>query len=152
MKVFMCNTFYHLIFAPWPECISNKFEWMSAFKRFFFVIIEDFEVFVFRSPYHWISRHKIPVRRAKARMSIPYRRPYRFGHRYDIFRIPVNTGVPFRVYRYFLYLYIYICMYVCMYVCVCVIINIKVYHKTFPQFRTNYSWFYTLVLIKWEKK
>ena len=43
------------------------------------------------------------------RMSIPYRRPYRFGHRYDIFRIPVNTGVPFRVYRYFLYLiYIYI--------------------------------------------
>ena len=34
-------------------------------------------------------------------------------------------------------------MYVCMYVCVCVyiIINIKVYHKKFPQFRTNYSWF-----------
>ena len=33
-------------------------------------------------------------------------------------------------------------MYVCMYVCVCVcvyiyiLINIKVYHKTFPQFRT----------------
>ena len=46
------------------------------------------------------------------RMSIPYRRPYRFGHRYDIFRIPVNTGVPFRVYRYFLYLiYIYIYIY-----------------------------------------
>ena len=22
-----------------------------------------------------------------------------------------------------------------------IIINIKVYHKTFPQFRTNYSWF-----------
>ena len=51
----------------------------------------------------------------------------------------------------FLYLsiniYIYVCMYVCMCVCVCVcvcvciIINIKVYHKTFPQFRTNYSWF-----------
>ena len=41
------------------------------------------------------------------------------------------------------YIFIYICMYVCMYVyvcvCVCVIINIKVYHKTFPQFRTNYS-------------
>ena len=52
------------------------------------------------------------------RMSIPYRRPYRFSHRYDIFRIPVNIGVSFRVYRYFLYLYIYIYMYVCMYVCV----------------------------------
>ena len=31
----------------------------------------------------------------------------------------------------------YVCMYVC--VCVCIIINIKVYHKTLPQFRTNYS-------------
>ena len=41
------------------------------------------------------------------------------------------------------YIYIYVCMYVCMYVCVCIyiIINIKVYHKTFPQFRINYSWF-----------
>ena len=37
------------------------------------------------------------------------------------------------------YIYIYICVCVC--VCVCVIINIKVYHKTFPQFKTNYSWF-----------
>ena len=82
------------------------------------------------------------------RMSIPYWRLYWFGHRYDIFRIPVNTGVPFRVYRYFIYIYIY--MYVC--VCVYIIINIKVYHKTFPQFRTNYSWFYTLVSIKREKK
>ena len=63
--------------------------------------------------------------------------PYRFGHRYDIFRIPVNTGVPFRVYHYFIY--IYVCMYVSMYIYI--IINIKVYHKTFPQFRTNYSWF-----------
>ena len=44
-----------------------------------------------------------------SRESIPYRRLYRVGQRYDIFRIPVNTGVPFRVYRYFLYLiYIYI--------------------------------------------
>ena len=42
-------------------------------------------------------------------------------------------------------------MYVCMYVCVCIIINIKVYHKTFSQFRTNYLWFYTLESIKWEK-
>ena len=40
----------------------------------------------------------------KSRESISYRRLYRFGQRYDIFRIPVNTGVPFRVYRYFLYL------------------------------------------------
>ena len=31
-------------------------------------------------------------------------------------------------------------MYVCMYVCVCVIVNIKFYHKTLPQFKTNYSW------------
>ena len=37
------------------------------------------------------------------------------------------------------YIFIYIYMYVC--VCVCIIINIKVYHKTFPQFKTNYSWF-----------
>ena len=35
-----------------------------------------------------------------------------------------------------------------MCVCVCIIINIKVYHKTFSQFKTNYSWFYTLVSIK----
>ena len=27
-----------------------------------------------------------------------------------------------------------------MYVCVYIIINIKVYYKTFPQFKTNYSW------------
>ena len=77
----------------------------------------------------------------QSRMSIPYRRPYRFGHRYDIFRIPVNTGVPFWVYRYFIYIYIYVCMYVCVcvYIYIYIIINIKVYHKTFPQFRTNYS-------------
>ena len=43
------------------------------------------------------------------RKSIPYRRLYRFGQWYDIFRIPVNTGIPFRVYRYyFIYIYIYI--------------------------------------------
>ena len=29
----------------------------------------------------------------------------------------------------------------CECVCVYIIINIKVYHKTFPQFRINYSWF-----------
>ena len=84
----------------------------------------------------------------KVRMSISYPRSYRFSYWYDIFWIPVNIGVPFRVYRYFLYLYIYIYiyMYVCMYVSVYIyiIINIKVYHKTFYQFRTNYLWFYTL--------
>ena len=41
----------------------------------------------------------------KSNESIPYRRLYRFGQRYDIFRIPVNTGVPFRVYHYFLLFY-----------------------------------------------
>ena len=46
----------------------------------------------------------------------------------------------------------YVCMYVSVYIYIYIIINIKVYHKTFPQFRTNYSWFYTLVSIKWEKK
>ena len=44
--------------------------------------------------------------------------------------VSVNTGVPFRVYCYFLNLYIYIYK-----------IKIKVYHKTLSQFRTNNSWF-----------
>ena len=30
-------------------------------------------------------------------------------------------------------------IYVCMYVYINIIINIKVYHKILPQFRTNYS-------------
>ena len=47
-----------------------------------------------------------------------------------------------------LYIYIYVCICVCVYI----IINIKVYHKTFHQFRTNYSWFQTLVSIKRKKK
>ena len=72
----------------------------------------------------------------RVRESILYQKLYRFGQRYDIFWILVNTSVPFRVYCYFLYKYIYI--YICMYVCVCIIINIKVNHKTFPQFKTNY--------------
>ena len=42
-------------------------------------------------------------------------------------------------------------MCVCVCVCVCIIINIKIYHKTLPQFKTNYSWF-TLVSIKYKKK
>ena len=41
----------------------------------------------------------------RARKSIPYRRLYRFGQQYDIFWILVNTGVPFRIYRYFLLFY-----------------------------------------------
>ena len=41
----------------------------------------------------------------RARKSIPYRRLYWFGQRYDIFWILVNTGVPFRIYRYFLLFY-----------------------------------------------
>ena len=41
-------------------------------------------------------------------------------------------------------------MYVSVYIYI--IINIKVYHKTFSQFKTNYSWFYTLVSIKRKKK
>ena len=35
--------------------------------------------------------------------------------------------------------YIYIYIYIYMHVCVCIIINIKVYYKTLPQFKTNYS-------------
>ena len=42
---------------------------------------------------------------------------------------------------FYIYKNIYICMYVCMCLCIYIIINIKVYHKTFPQFRTNYLWF-----------
>ena len=42
------------------------------------------------------------------RKSISYRKLYWFNHRYDIFRIPVNTGIPFRIYCYFIYIYIYI--------------------------------------------
>ena len=46
---------------------------------------------------------------------------------------------------FYIYIYIYVCMYVCMCLCIYIyiyiIINIKIYHKTFPQFRTNYSWF-----------
>ena len=38
----------------------------------------------------------------------------------------------------------------CVYIYI--IINIKVYYKIFPQFKTNYSWFKTLVSIKRKKK
>ena len=39
----------------------------------------------------------------------------------------------------YIYIYMYVCMCLCIYIYI--IINIKVYHKTFPQFRTSYSWF-----------
>ena len=42
------------------------------------------------------------------RKSISYQKLYRFNHRNDIFRIPVNIGIPFRIYCYFIYIYIYI--------------------------------------------
>ena len=46
------------------------------------------------------------------------------------------SGLPlFFIFKKKIYIYIYI--YICM--CVCIIINIKVYHKTLPQFRINYS-------------
>ena len=45
------------------------------------------------------------------------------------------SGLPL----FFIFINIYVCMYVCVCVCVCIIINIKVYHKTLPQFSTNYS-------------
>ena len=35
--------------------------------------------------------------------------------------------------------FIFINIYMCVCVCVCIIINIKAYHKTLPQFKTNYS-------------
>ena len=35
--------------------------------------------------------------------------------------------------------------------CMCIIINIKVYHKTLPKFRINYSWFWILASIKRKK-
>ena len=45
------------------------------------------------------------------------------------------SGLPL----FFIFIYIYIYMHECVCVCVCVIINIKVYYKTLPQFKTNYS-------------
>ena len=114
----------------------------------FFIKRKDVMVFSIKS-----LEYALLLNALKSSVSIPYRRLYRFGQRYDIFWIPVNTTILFRVYCYlFIYIYIYICMYVCMCVCVYIIINLKVYHKTFPQFRTNYSWFQTLVLIKRKKK
>ena len=47
------------------------------------------------------------------------------------------SGLP--LFFIFININIYICMYVFVYIYI--IINIKVYHKTFPQFRTSYSWF-----------
>ena len=41
----------------------------------------------------------------RLRESIPYWMLYRFDQQYNIFRIPVNTGISFRIYRYFLLFY-----------------------------------------------
>ena len=81
--------------------------------------------------------------------AVPVWPPVRYISDTGQYRCTVS-GLPL----YYIYIYIYIYMYVCMYVSVYIyiIINIKVYNKTFSQFRTNYSWFYTLVSIKWEKK
>ena len=62
----------------------------------------------------------------------------------DMFRyqsIPVycfGFTVIFYIYKY-IYIHTYIYIYVCMCVYIYIIINIKVYHKTLPQFSTNYS-------------
>ena len=66
-------------------------------------------------------KDEVQINIYRPRESIPYRRLYRFGQWYDIFRIPV--------YRFGFIAIFYIYKYIC--VCVCVIINIKVYHKTF---------------------
>ena len=78
-----------------------------------FIIVQVFFFF------HMVFRLSYPTE------SILYRKLYLFSQRYNIFRILINTGIPFRVYRYYIYIYIYIyvCMYVCMYVYVCVFYN-----------------------------
>ena len=71
---------------------------------------------------------------------------YRTGGRTGLVTGTIYFGYrSISVYRFgftaILYIYIYIYIYVCMYVSVYIyiIINIKVYHKTFSQFRINYS-------------
>ena len=60
-----------------------------------------------------------------------------FGYR----SIPVYRFGFTAIFYIYKYIYIYVCMYVFVYIYIYIIINIKVYHKTFPQFKTNYSWF-----------
>ena len=82
---------------------------------------------------------------------------YRTGGRTGLATSTIYFGYrSIQVYRFgftaILYIYMYVCMYVCVFVYIYIIINIKVYYKTFSQFKTNYSWFQTLVSIKREKK
>ena len=62
--------------------------------------------YTLRSPHQvlFIKENRAETWPLRVRKSIPYWRLYRFGHRYDIFRVPVNTGVLFQVYCYFIYL------------------------------------------------
>ena len=48
----------------------------------------------------------------RPRESIPYLMLYQFSQWCDIFRIPVNTSIPFRVYRKIIYIYIYIYIFI----------------------------------------
>ena len=50
----------------------------------------------------WAELKNSTKKQSAPRKSIPYQRVYRFDHRYDILRIPVNTGVPFRINCYFI--------------------------------------------------
>ena len=73
-----------------------------------------------------------------ARKSISYKRLYQFDQLNDIFRyrlILIYRYWSIPVYHFTVIFYIYKLIYVCVYI----IINIKVYHKTLPQFRANYS-------------
>ena len=65
----------------------------------------------------------------KVRESISYWRLYWFDQWNNIF---LYQSISVYSFRFIVIFYIYKC------VCVCIIINIKVYHKTLPQFRTNY--------------
>ena len=63
----------------------NDFVW-----NFFFFKRDEGEEFEGIWNFGWVSY---------PRKSIPYQRLYRFGQQYEIFQVPVNTGVPFRDYR-----------------------------------------------------
>ena len=66
--------------------------------------------------------------------AVPVWPPVRYISDTGQYRCTVS-GLP--LFFIFINKYIYVCMYVSMYIYI--IINIKFYHKTFPQFRTNYS-------------
>ena len=66
------------------------------------------------------------------RESISYQRLYWFNQLNDIFRY---WSISVYHFEFTVIFYIY------KYMCVCVLINIKVYYRKLPQFKTNYSWF-----------